>query len=575
MSDQASLANYTLHQRVTLGGTAELYLASDVTGHFPNIPLLVKRLLPHLQHDEDALKRFTDEAKLARQLNHPNIPQFVDYQVQDSVPSIVLVYIPGFDLRQLSQARSQPEHAPTPQQVAYVGAEIAKALSYVHELDDQSGIQLLHRDVTPDNIILGLDGSVSLIDFGLARNSTSTVEMTLNLEGKLGFEAPETRTTQLVDERTDLYTLGLSLYQFWTATPPAPHNQYLDSLRQFSTQDAAAQGLSQVLLRCLAPNPDDRFRTANELQTTLQSIAGAYHSAFGQEWLSTHYGALVRDEENMLANVYSTSPSPEVEKTQALGMVDDPAEVIQTIQPNPGIEVSLIGRHAPHDMEPPPVVTAAFEPVTNVSQPTLIEDVSRELTGSFVQPVLNLPWVHLRSLLLPVFLVFLAALMGALVSKALFARAMDRRTGQIMLEARPNDQLSVSLDGQLRKSKTTPMLLTDIRPGQHQLIIRRPGFVTVERNLTVEPNALTDIQIPLERKTAKEGSVTFQLDIPSCNLSFGDRILAISNGQTVKLPADKPLHLTVTANSMNAERRVTLQLKDGEQVSLRFTFDPD
>ena len=144
-----------------------------------------------------------------------------------------------------------------------------------------------------------------------------------------------------------------------------------------------------------------------------------------------------------------------------------------------------------------------------------------------------------------------------------------------MLDARPNDLLSVSLDGQLRNSKKTPMFLTDIRPGQHQLIIRRPGFLPVERNLTVEPNALTDIQIPLERKTAKEGSITFQLDIPGCTLSFGDRILAISNGQTVKLPADKPLHLTVTANSMNAERRLTLKLKDGEQVSIRFSFDPD
>ena len=207
-------------------------------------------------------------------------------------------------------------------------------------------------------------------------------------------------------------------------------------------------------------------------------------------------------------------------------------------------------------------------------QPTLIEDVSREFTGRITYPVLNLKMAEVKPLILPIVMLLVAALVGAIVSNTLFARSMDRRVGQIMLDVMPSDQLSVSLNGKLRSSSKTPMFLTSVKPGNHQLVITRPGYKPIERTLQIEPSAVANVNLTLEPNSPPTATVTFQIDIPSCNLGFGDRILAITNGQTVTLPAVKPLNLTLSAAGMDLERKLTIQLKENENLNLRFSFDP-
>ena len=571
MNQQSLLNDYVLYERVAIGGAAELQLAIQSTGDHAGMPLLLKRPLPHLHQNEAAMRRFEEEARLIRDLNHPNVPHFVDYKLYDGVPHLALRYIPGFDLRQLIGVENR-NHSPPPELVAYIGAEISMILSYVHGLRNENGVQLIHRDVTPENIILGLDGRVHLIDFGLARGVSSEAETTINLEGKLGFEAPETIATQLVDERTDIYTLGLSLYQFWTSATPSPKQDYLSSLMQFKTDVPSASNLAEVLAKCLAHRPTDRFEHADLLGKSLKSVSQSFEMHRAKDWLQTACAELVRGEEQRVSQTYVSTLELEAERTQALSA--DDYSPPSSLPSNSGIEVSLIGRNSPLSAEAPPRVTAAFEMDEAPPQPTLIEDVSRELTGRITYPVLNLKLAEVKSLLVPLLMLLSAALVGAVVSNTLFARSMDRRVGQIMLDVMPSDQLSVSLNGQLRSSTKTPMFLTSVKPGNHQLVITRPGYKPVERTLLIEPNSVANVNLTLKPSSPPTAAVTFQIDIPSCNLSFGDRILAITNGETVRLPATQPLDLTLSAAGTDLERKLTVQLQENESLNLRFSFDP-
>ncbi len=211
--------NYILLEKIAVGGMAELFKAQQrgVQG-FQKI-VAIKRILPHLSDNEEFVTMFIDEAKLAAQLTHPNIVQIFDLGKSGRSYYIAMEYVNGRDLRTLLK-KVREYGTPFPEQVAaFVVMKVAAALDYAHRkrgFDDRE-LKLVHRDVSPQNVILSTEGAVKLVDFGIAKAaSKASTTMAGALKGKLLYMSPEQATGQPLDNRSDLYSLGLVLFELLT-----------------------------------------------------------------------------------------------------------------------------------------------------------------------------------------------------------------------------------------------------------------------------------------------------------------------------------------------------------------------
>ncbi|WP_375772738.1 serine/threonine protein kinase [Archangium gephyra] len=212
------LGKYFLHERLGVGGMAEVFRATySPEGGFEKV-VAIKRILPAYSQDEDFVTLFRREAELGSLLNHPNIIQVLDVGRFADTYFMAMEHIEGVSLRELLKS-----HGPLPPAVvAYIGAELGGALDYVHRRTSSNGVllRLVHRDVNPPNILLSRIGEVKLGDFGVARVAIHvSLTQADRVRGKLGYLAPEQARGEPFDGRADLFALGATLHEALTGRP--------------------------------------------------------------------------------------------------------------------------------------------------------------------------------------------------------------------------------------------------------------------------------------------------------------------------------------------------------------------
>jgi eukaryotic-like serine/threonine-protein kinase len=202
---------YLLLERINVGGMAEVFKAKTfgVAG-FERI-LAIKRILPNLVEDDEFIKMFIDEARIAVQLNHTNIVQIYELGKHGDHYYIAMEYLGSRDLRAiLDRMRANGQLMQIPQ-AAYVCAKVCEGLDYAHKKRDQSGqpMNIIHRDVSPQNILIGFEGEVKVIDFGIAKaaNRASKTQAGV-LKGKFGYMSPEQVRGLPIDRRCDIFAVG-------------------------------------------------------------------------------------------------------------------------------------------------------------------------------------------------------------------------------------------------------------------------------------------------------------------------------------------------------------------------------
>jgi serine/threonine-protein kinase len=272
--DGTSVGKYRLERRLGMGGMAEVYLARQIgLGGFER-RVALKRPLPHLAEDPAFLSMFIDEAKLAAQLHHPNIVQTYEVDRVDGSYLIAMEYVDGASLRSLLRAqRGSGTAPPLGVSLAIIDALLG-ALAYAHGATDgrQRGLALVHRDISPGNVLVGAHGEVKLTDFGVARSATRlTVTQTGVIKGTLAYMAPEQAAGRAVDVRSDVFGVGAVLHELCLAQPPYPDGPPAEPRRIVVGAELPA-AVAALIERALAWDPDDRFATAAEMQAALRAI---------------------------------------------------------------------------------------------------------------------------------------------------------------------------------------------------------------------------------------------------------------------------------------------------------------
>ncbi|HEY4187164.1 MAG TPA: serine/threonine-protein kinase [Polyangia bacterium] len=275
------LGRYELIQRIAVGGMAEVYRAYAVgPGDFRKL-VAIKRLLPQHALDPQLLRMFLDESRLMARFAHPHLPHVLDVNdgVDDEVPFFVMEYVAGVDLRDILRAADGP--LPIEQLVA-LGAGVAAGLHHAHELRDEEGrsLEIVHRDVSPSNVLVSFDGGVKVTDFGVAKwLQQKSFTYQGQLKGKFAHMSPEQCRAEPLDRRSDIFALGTLLYEMATGEPPFKADSEFELLSQIVSQDApwppgeVAPELAAIIMRSLHRDRNQRYDTAQEIQLAIESFA--------------------------------------------------------------------------------------------------------------------------------------------------------------------------------------------------------------------------------------------------------------------------------------------------------------
>lgn len=284
--DLGRCGEHTLLRRIGVGGMGEIFLASSAEGR----KVAIKRLLPECARDPVFIGMFLDEARLVKRLQHPNVCEVYGHGQEGQHYYLVMEYIDGVSLKDLLERR---EHRGLPFPLAgRIIAEVASGLDYAHRLKDELGVPMgiVHRDVSPANIMIARDGAVKIVDFGLAKAATQLMKTQPGLvKGKFGYLAPEQLGGQ-VDWRTDLFALGLCLFEALTGRQLFNQRtaaQTVQAIKSFQGPPALVgriegvpTAIDQVLATALAPQPADRFESAAALRLALgRAVVAGGHPA--------------------------------------------------------------------------------------------------------------------------------------------------------------------------------------------------------------------------------------------------------------------------------------------------------
>ena len=277
---------YTLLDKIAEGGMAEIFLALEDTPHAGRRFVIIKRIRPEHADDPDFQAFFLSEGRVSLQCAHPNLPQIYELDRVRGVYYLAMELIRGHTLLQYIRAAAGRGGQATVASIATVGLGVAAGLEHAHGLRDVDGtpLNVVHRDVSPQNVLIDAAGTVKLIDFGVARSAVQAHRTRTGVvKGKFSYLAPEQLEGRPPpDPRADLFALGVVLYECFTARPlfrGRSDAQTIQNIRAAPIRDLASvrddvpRTLADVIHRALERDPNDRFASATEMLAALDDAA--------------------------------------------------------------------------------------------------------------------------------------------------------------------------------------------------------------------------------------------------------------------------------------------------------------
>ena len=272
---------YRVIERLAAGGMAEVFVGDAMSVQGFKKRVAIKRVLPHLASNENFIGMFLDEARLGARMNHANIVSVLDIGSADNTFFIVMEYVDGANLKTIIEVLLKQGRTVPMKEAVYIAMEASRGLSYAHELCDDDGneLDIVHRDISPPNILISKRGEVKVTDFGLAKASTQLEKTDPGVvKGKFSYLAPEAALGDPVDERADIFALGIVLWEMIAGRRlflGESDYQTIKLVQQANVPSLAAinheadENLERVLGKALAKNPADRYQSAREMSDAL------------------------------------------------------------------------------------------------------------------------------------------------------------------------------------------------------------------------------------------------------------------------------------------------------------------
>jgi TonB family protein len=366
VTDGTKFGQYVLIEKIATGGMAEVWKARmrGVEG-FQKI-VAIKKILPHLSDNQDFIEMFVDEAKLAAQLNHNNIIHIYDLGKIQSSYYIAMEYIDGFDLKAILRRGTERDHPMTVELALFIASKLASALDYAHRKKDfeEKEMGLVHRDVSPQNVLVSQEGDIKLCDFGIAKAASKASHTQAGaLKGKLQYMSPEQAWGRHIDRRSDIFALATVLFEMLTNRKLFTGDNELSILEQVREarvqppslhNDEVTPEVDKIVIKALQKDPANRYQTAGEMARDLDAVLYSFRPTPTSADLAIYMHRLSNPD-----NVFDEPQPQQVFDAPAAPTLIAPIPVMATPAPKPAPSAAAaavpIAAHAP-------VHTPAAEP---------------------------------------------------------------------------------------------------------------------------------------------------------------------------------------------------------------------
>jgi eukaryotic-like serine/threonine-protein kinase len=268
---------YRVIDRLEAGGMAEVFRGEALSVQGFKKQVAIKRVLPHLAQNKSFIRMFLDEARLGARLNHANIVTVFDIGAADNTYFIVMEFVDGANLKTVFETLRKQGRKPSVKEVLYIAMEICKGLSYAHNLHDEHGnpLVIVHRDISPPNILITRGGEVKVTDFGLAKATTQLEKTDPGVvKGKFSYLSPEAALGQEVDARTDVFAVGILMWEALAGRRLFLGDSDYETVKRVQRAEVPSLSplheevdseLDALLMKTMARTREDRFQSAHEL----------------------------------------------------------------------------------------------------------------------------------------------------------------------------------------------------------------------------------------------------------------------------------------------------------------------
>ncbi len=506
---------YVLLDRISVGGMAEVFRArqTGVEGFAKTVA--IKRILPTIAKDEDFIEMFIDEAKLAVHMAHANVAQVFDLGNVNGQYFIAMEYVAGADLRTVwDRARRRNRLLPIAMST-YIMQKVCEGLDYAHRKKDDVGqdIGLVHRDVSPQNVLVSFEGEVKVVDFGIAKASATVSKTQAGiLKGKFGYMSPEQVRGRDLDHRSDIFACGIVLWELLVgdrlflgetdfSTLEKVRNVDLVPPTQFNK--SLSPQIERIVMKALSKDRNDRYKWAGEMAEDLQRFLFSSNQPFArtdlQRYMKQHFETEITEEYARLEKYRELKP--------------EDIEELENVPVRAGTELTTGETHVGGMIAPGGLPTASFtQPMSYPGQQTAAETQPYPLPGAqaaeLIAPVTSKGGLNGRTKLV-IALLSVLALGGLGFAIFTMTGGLTPDPGGLKLDISPKDA-EIYLNDQL-VSTMSPFSRADITPGPYVLKVQRAGYAPVIRSLRINSGEQIQETIILEAERG-EASIMVRTD---------------------------------------------------------------
>ncbi|HEY3452156.1 MAG TPA: PEGA domain-containing protein [Myxococcales bacterium] len=608
---------YELIKKIATGGMAEIFLARKAGVEGFEKFLVLKRILPHLAENEEFVQMFLHEAKVAVRLNHPNIVTIHDLGKEDGAYFIAMEYIHGEDARKVwRQSETVAKPIPIPL-VCRIVVDAAAGLSYAHRKSDSSGapLNIIHRDVSPQNILVSFEGGVKVVDFGIAKAADQASQTRSGvLKGKYSYMSPEQAAGREIDQRTDQFALGTVLWELLVARRLFKRNTDVQTLaavteckvpNPWELNPRVPEELGRLCLKAMAKDPDERFADLHEMQMALDDWLVSNRLPSSPAHLASYMAELYSDRLALEASeglpVFAEGQPQDPISSSMAGKAESKKSG-KTDRRRTGLSNAMrkaTGDGSPETRAARPSSGASKVPIRldSPGQPDEPQDSEERtpveqssITGSSVSRLVN----RLSGRKTTVGVAALAVVLGlaaVFVYQTQVSSTTQRPTGTEPVQpVDPKGTQPAAASGTIKVSTTplgaaitldatptperTPATLSGVSLGDHRVRLQLKGYRESTQTVTLGKDgetAAVSVELAQEQEQAAVARLTVESNPPGAEVLVDGKTLGHSP-VTVELPAGGQVDVEVAKEGFHPKKQ-SVSLGEGGPLKVAFELE--
>lgn len=565
---ETPVGQYYLLDKIAQGGMAEIYkgLAYDLHGIKKTV--VIKKILPQISADPEFINMLINEAKIAVMLSHGNIAQIYDLGKVGDDYFMVMEFVDGKSLSQIHKRCLKMGKTIPIEFICYLISEVASGLNYMHRRSDEQGrnLGIIHRDISPQNVIVSYSGTVKIIDFGIAK---AAIQINITdsgvLKGKFAYMAPEQASGEMVDHRTDIFSLGVVLHELLTDKRLFKGENKKETIQNVrraivpppsSLKKDLPKGLDEIVLKALAKDPKRRYMWASELRDDLTRFIHTNYPKFKASLIGDYVRELFREE-------MSEKEEPEEDAKTPFLIID---HTQSSILPE-NLEATGISKIPPQLRE---FMLDEDTPITKMKADEIEEEIP-EIKPKKIRKPLEIKKFfssHWRG----VFGSFAAI---TLITISALLLAMDRgyiKTPKVITMLARDTTLTIEVDppdakvfiGEIALPGETTFKLNKIRPNSEIMIaVEKDGYVPYKDTLMLAEGEDRDLEIILQKEAPRYAEIIVRSEPPGATIFLNEKNTSLVTPATVS-------HL-----EPNAYSNIGLYLEGFDYWSKDYKTEPD